>query len=83
VIKPSLIQGDDLTRLAKYKVRNSSRNDNLPQTHTSGRPHVNAIATATVDIAIDVHLDAVRYAVTGFRLVCEIHTERTCIFINI
>lgn len=57
-----LVQNEDLALLPKAEVCRSSFHQDLPQQHTSWRPHVDAITTPTVHISVHVTLDPVRNA---------------------
>lgn len=57
--QPSLVQQEKFSFPAEAKVGHSAINSDSAQEHTSGRPNIDPIPTATVDVSLHVTLDAV------------------------
>lgn len=57
-----LVQDEYLALFSKAEIRCPSFDEDPAEQHTSRRPHVDAIATSAVDVAVNITLDAVWYA---------------------
>ena len=64
-VKLVLVENEHAAVTTKREVRSAILDKNLAEENTTGRPHVDTIATSGIHIALSVDLDTIRNTNTG------------------